>query len=177
MCDTCKNCKGNVGNIALAFKTNSVPVQAVFTKYGMGKMEATPQNALTGTIAYGEPFAKEVALAAAGVKPVSNYTDEENSNNLDFASKIFDVLGSAANTGIDISKGIFDIKNAGKPGYTPISNNNQNNGQPPVIVVQQPQQPETKAAGLSMNQLALLVVAAAAIVAVIFLLKGKKQGA
>ena len=178
MCDNCKNCKGNVGNIALAFKENSVPVQAVFTKYGMAHMEPTPQNALTGTIAYGAPFAKEVALAAAGVSAyTSNFTDEQNSNNLNIASTIFDILGTGANAGIDIAKGIFDIKNAGKPGYTPTSTQTQTTptGQPQVVYMQPPTQPQQQS-GFGSTQLVLLLVAGAAFVAVLFLIRGKKQG-
>lgn len=177
MCDNCKNCKGNVGNIALPFKTNSVAIQAVFTKYGMGKMEPTPKNALTGTIAYGEPFAKEIALAAAGIEPnQSNATGEDTTQNMDLASQIFTILGSAANTGINIAKGVTDIKNSNKPGYTPISTPNPTTGQPQVVYIPQPQQPQAQGS-FSNNQLLLLVVAAAAIVGVIFLLKGKKKGA
>lgn len=171
MCDNKCNCKGNVGNIALPFKDNSVQVQTVFTKYGMGKMEPTPKNALTGTIAFGEPFAKEVALAAAGATQ-SNFTDEQNSQNLDLAGQIFSILGTAANAGINIGKGVLDIKNQGKDST---STQMQPNGQPQVVYVQQPQQPQQPQGGFNSNQLLLLLVAGAAIVAVIFLVKGKKQ--
>lgn len=176
MCDNCKNCKGK-GNFALAFKDNSVPVQAVFSKYGMGKMEPTLQNALTGTVAYGEPFLKEVSLAAAGASAdQSNFTDEQNNQNLDLASQIFGILGTAANAGINIGKGIMDIKNQGKPGYTATNTQTQATGQPQVVYVQQPTQ-AAQPNSFGSTQLLLVLVAGAAFVAILFLIKGSKKGA
>ena len=175
MCDNCKNCKGK-GNFALAFKDNSLSVKAVFSKYGMGKMEPTLQNALTGTVAYGEPFLKEVALAAAGVSAdQSNFTDEQNNQNLDLASQIFGILGTAADAGINIGKGILDIKNQGKPGSSANTQTQNNTGQPQVIYMPQPAQPQPS--GFGSTQLLLVLVAGAAFVAILFLIKGSKKGA
>lgn len=173
MCDTCKNCEGNVGNIALAFKNNSVPVQAVFSKYGMGKMETTPYNAMVGTVAHKEPFLKEVSLAAAGIS-TSNYSADENEQNLDLAGQIFNILGTAANAGINIGKGIADIKNQNKPGNTQAQWPTQQTGQPQVVYVQQPNQPTPATGGFTTSHLVMLLLAATAIAVVVILAKGKK---
>lgn len=153
MCDCKSEVKGNGKNIALSFSGNKIPVAAIFNKYGMGKLAPTPENALAGTVLYGGTFAKEVAMAAAGMNPnVANYEGQEGA---DLAATIFQILGTAANAGINIAQGVADIKNGNKPNTNPT-----NTGQPVVVYAPTPTPTTPQTQGwLTNTQLGLILLA------------------
>lgn len=168
MCDINCNCKnkGN-GNIALVFNQNKLPIASVFTKYSMGHMEPTPENALIGAKAFGYNFIKELALAASGANPaISNYTSAESAT---LAAQIFQIFGMAADTGVNIAQGIADIKNGNA------APNQPNNAGQTAVYMPTPDKPENRIAGFTKNQVGLLLLAGALVISV--LIYFNKQGA
>jgi hypothetical protein len=168
MCN-CKNCNGNGNPIAVAFKDQQPEIATVFARYGMGHMQVTPQNALIGVQAHGAQFAKDLALAAAGLNTsYANGTDQEKT---DLAASIFEIFGTAANAGINIAQGVIAIKNGQNAPQQP---------QPgaPTIVYQPPQQPQPEAkkiGGFTVGQIALLGAAVLMIIGAVVFLNSKES--
>lgn len=174
MCNCNDNNNGNGNTIAVAFRNQQTPIASVFSKYGMGDMQVTPENALIGAVAYGTDFAVEVARAAAGLATESSYTAEENAANLSLADSIFNMFGIAAGAGINIAKGISDIKNGNKATGTPGTPGTP--GQPQVVYLPATPPAPTTTGGFTNMQIGLLLVAVALVVGVLVYFGNKNKG-
>lgn len=181
MC-TCQNQIGNSATVADFFKANIVPVSRVFAKYGMDKVEPTPDWAVVGAIAHGVPFAQEVSQAAAGAAPemssATGLTEQQQATGGAIMGWITDAIKSGTTIANTVIAG--KAQQAGQPvvfqqpsfqGAYGLPGQTYPSYYPPV-----PGQPTTTGGFTTGQILVMAGIGLAFIAAVVFILVNKKQG-